>query len=540
MGAPSYTFNAERLEALEQFAILDTPPERGFDDIVELAAYICETPVALVSFVANDRQWFKARIGIDDCQTDLNSSVCAHALVEPDLLVVPDLSQDPRTLANPLVVGAPFIRFYAGAPLRTGQGQVVGSLCVIDTKPRPEGLTEAQANALRNLGRQVIGQLELRRAITQRDGLLAGQKEADTRRNGLLRIGDRLRDAATIGEMTRAAATIIGETLKVERAAFGHFDETGQFVDVEPDWTADGVASIAGRHRLADYGENLQERLLSGDALIIPDVRTDPVTADQPDALLGLGIRSLVNLPVVDHGRVVAMLIVHTREPRSWPPEILTYLRNIADRVETGIARLQAEARQRLLNHELSHRMKNTMAMVQAVASQTLKGVPDKAPVKAFSDRMVALSVAHDVLLQKNWSAAEVRDIVETTICTFADIGRFDITGPMVTLGSRAALSLSLLLHELTTNALKYGALSNETGKIALGWRTNGHEDGLQFELHWHESGGPNVEEPTRKGFGSRLINVGLGGMGGAELRFDPSGLDARFIAPLADLENKA
>src|ERR1700761_2357133 len=169
---PDYTFDLDRLAALSRFAILDTPPERGFDDIVDLASTICETPVALVSLVSHDRQWFKARVGFDECQTDLNSSVCAHALIEPDLLVVPDLSLDERTMANPLVVREPFIRFYAGAPLRA-QGQVLGSLCVIDTKPRPGGLTVPQANALRNLGRQVVSQLDLRQAVAQRDTLLA-------------------------------------------------------------------------------------------------------------------------------------------------------------------------------------------------------------------------------------------------------------------------------------------------------------------------------------------------------------------------------
>ncbi len=208
---PRYTFDDDRLEALAQFAILDTPPERGFDDIVELATQICETPVALVSLVSHDRQWFKARVGFDECQTDLNSSVCAHALIEPDLLVVPDLSLDERTKANPLVTGGPLIRFYAGAPLRTAQGQVLGSLCVIDTKARPDGLTIPQANALRNLGRQVVSQLELRRAVVEREALLIEQKEAETRRKGLLQIGDRLRDATSIGEMTRAAVMVVGE-----------------------------------------------------------------------------------------------------------------------------------------------------------------------------------------------------------------------------------------------------------------------------------------------------------------------------------------
>jgi two-component sensor histidine kinase len=537
VGPPNYTFDRDRLTALERFAVLDTPPERGFDDIVELATQICETPVALVSLVSDDRQWFKARIGFDECQTDLNSSVCAHALVELDLLVVPDLSLDPRTRANPLVTNDPSIRFYAGAPLRTAEGHVLGSLCVIDTRPRPDGLTRAQENALRNLGRQVISQLELRKAVTERDILLAEQKEAETRRNGLLHIGDCLRDAASVGEMTRAAAMVVGETLKVDRATFAHFDETGEYVEVEPDWTADGTPSIAGRHRLADYGRDLQRGLLKGENLIIPDVLTHPITAAHAEALLKLRIRSLINVPVVDHGRTTAMLIVHSMEPRNWSPEVVVYLRNIADRVEAGIARLQAEARQRMLNHELSHRMKNTMAMVQAIASQTLRNVPDKAPVQAFSERLLALSIAHDVLLQRNWIAADVGSVVESTIGTFADIGRFDISGTRVILGSRATLSLSLLLHELTTNALKHGALSNAAGRVQLNWQSIDRQEDPRFRLQWREIGGPEVVPPTRKGFGSRLLRMGVGGTGGAQLHYDPSGFAADFDAPLADLE---
>ncbi|HEY6145878.1 MAG TPA: GAF domain-containing protein, partial [Solirubrobacterales bacterium] len=179
---PDSASDADRLAALDRYAILDTPPEPGFDDIVLLATQICETPVALVSLVAADRQWFKASIGFEPCETDLESSVCVHALVEPDLLVIPDLRLDERTSANPLVTGAPFIRFYAGAPLTTPDGHVIGSLCVIDGDPRPEGLTEPQASGLRNLARQVVSQLELRRAIAERDEAIALQRTHDRRR----------------------------------------------------------------------------------------------------------------------------------------------------------------------------------------------------------------------------------------------------------------------------------------------------------------------------------------------------------------------
>jgi signal transduction histidine kinase/CheY-like chemotaxis protein len=158
---------ASRLKALERYAILDTPSEQGFDDIVLLASQICETPVALVSFVASDRQWFKARVGFDRCQTPLSQSVCALAIRQPGLFVIPDLSVDDRTRENTLVSNAPNIRFYAGARLETPEGQALGSLCVIDTEPRPEGLRPDQAAALEALSRQAMALWELR--IVQRE-----------------------------------------------------------------------------------------------------------------------------------------------------------------------------------------------------------------------------------------------------------------------------------------------------------------------------------------------------------------------------------
>lgn len=164
-----------RLAALKAYGILDTPPEAAFDGIVRLATRLCLTPVALVSFVAADRQWFKARIGFPSCETDLERSVCKYALAEPDLLIVPDLAADPRTADNPLVTGEPFIRFYAGAPLRAPDGQVLGSLCVIDTVPRPQGLTPEQQEDLRILAAQVVTQLQMRRAVDERDQVLAFQ-----------------------------------------------------------------------------------------------------------------------------------------------------------------------------------------------------------------------------------------------------------------------------------------------------------------------------------------------------------------------------
>ncbi|UHC18039.1 PAS domain S-box protein [Methylobacterium currus] len=172
----------DRLAALESYAVLDTLPEQGFDDVVRLASRLCNVPVALVSLVAGTRQWFKARTGFPFPQTDLGRSVCAHALAHPDsLLVVPDLTQDPRTRDNPLVTANPGIRFYAGAPLRTPEGQVLGTLCVIDYVSRPEGLSAVEAEDLRALARQVMGQLALRRANAEQEASLRAAQATEER-----------------------------------------------------------------------------------------------------------------------------------------------------------------------------------------------------------------------------------------------------------------------------------------------------------------------------------------------------------------------
>ncbi|MCJ2047184.1 GAF domain-containing protein [Methylobacterium sp. J-078] len=157
--------NPERLSTLGGYAILDTPPEPGFDGIVLLARAVCAAPVALVSLVGEGRQWFKARSGFADRGTDLDASVCRHVLGRRDMLVIPDLTRDARTRANPLVAGAPHIRFYAGAPLIASNGHGLGSLCVIDTEPRPDGLTEEQRECLQALAGLVMTQLDMRRTI---------------------------------------------------------------------------------------------------------------------------------------------------------------------------------------------------------------------------------------------------------------------------------------------------------------------------------------------------------------------------------------
>ncbi|MET7242522.1 GAF domain-containing protein [Methylobacterium sp. EM32] len=533
---PPLVLDPQRLAALDGFDILDTPAEEGFDDLVNLVALACGVPVALVSLVDRDRQWFKARVGFPSCETDLNSSVCKFVLAEPDILQIPDLLADPRTAANPLVTGEPFIRFYAGAPLRTRDGITIGSLCVIDHQPRLGGLTSVQQDALRRAARQVMIQLDLRRAIQQRDALRAQEVGAQIRRNALLQLGDGLRDLTTIPEMTRAASEIVGRTLGVSRAGFGLIVGDVEFVDIEPDWTAPGQISVQGRHRYDDFG-NIRASLQHGEALIVNDVATDPRTTEDATTWQKFDINAFVHMPVRERGRTVAAFIVHDVQPRVWTVEELGFLRNVADRVEVGVARVRAEELQAVLNHELAHRLKNTLAIVQSIASSTLRNVTEREPVEAFERRVLALSRAHDVLMHKSWTAARMRHVMESVLAMQADLDRFALDGPDMDISPQAALSLSLLLHELATNAIKYGALSASTGKVRITWRT---EDGKAptLVLDWSESGGPAVTPPSnRGGFGSKLIRMGLVGTRVTDLRYDPVGLQAEFRAPLADVQ---
>jgi len=161
MKVPIPANERERLAALRQSSILDTLPEQDFDDLALLASHICGTPIALVSLVDAERQWFKANVGLDASETSRDVSFCAHAILGDDLLVVRDALADERFASNPLVTSAPHIRFYAGAPLVISDGYAVGTLCVSDRVPRD--LTPEQAQSLRALSRQVVSQIELRR-----------------------------------------------------------------------------------------------------------------------------------------------------------------------------------------------------------------------------------------------------------------------------------------------------------------------------------------------------------------------------------------
>jgi len=160
MPAPITSMEAARVAALNRYAILDSEPEQSFDDLVLLAAHICKVPMAMISLVDDHRQWFKSKLGLQVEETPRDISICTHTIQQGDLFIVPDTLQDPRFRENPLVVGEPHIRFYAGTPLVNDDDFALGTLCVVDREPRE--LDAEQKDALNALGRLALRQMELR------------------------------------------------------------------------------------------------------------------------------------------------------------------------------------------------------------------------------------------------------------------------------------------------------------------------------------------------------------------------------------------
>jgi two-component sensor histidine kinase len=239
---------------------------------------------------------------------------------------------------------------------------------------------------------------------------------------------------------------------------------------------------------------------------------------------------------------------VHVTASRVDPGEGRPYLVVIISDIT---ARKQVEAEQqhyqdqlRLLINELNHRVKNTLATVQSMASQTLKAEPD--PITAFEkfeSRLMGLSQVHDVLTRESWHGAGLRDVAERALAPFTPPAadgkpgceRLTIDGPPVWLAPGGALTMALIFHELATNALKYGALSNASGKVVLAWTYDAATRDLA--LTWTETGGPPVVAPTRRGFGSRLIERSLRGelKGAASMDYRPEGLVCTMRATLSD-----
>jgi PAS domain S-box-containing protein len=486
---------SDRLAALASYQIMDTAPEVEFDDLVRVAAHICDTPMALVSLVDGERQWFKAGLGVNAKETPREVAFCAHAIQQTEGLIVEDATKDVRFANNPLVTGDLHLRFYAGAPLVTPEGLPLGTLCVLDTEAR--SLSAEQRFALKVLARQVVSQLELRKA-------LAKQRSDDERHKRILE------SAIDYGIISMDLAGMVTS------------------------WNE-------GAHRIFGWSE----REMCGrpcDDFFTPEDRDAKVPEIEMGSALAHGRGSDERWHLRKDGSrfwASGEMMPLTNEQL----EPVGFLKIVRDRTESREAQdalraseASAERDRRLLTSELEHRVKNTLALAQAIVSQSLRtaATPGEAR-QAIEQRLVSLGRAHEILTESSWAAAPIRSVIEAVTAVHgAHPDHIKTSGPDLKINARAAVSLSLALHELCTNAAKYGALSTERGQVELKWAV-GDQTPEMFEITWLEMGGPTVSPPTRTGFGSRLIKASLSGDSAFPSRIEylPQGVTWRACAPL-------
>ncbi|HEU0100217.1 MAG TPA: HWE histidine kinase domain-containing protein [Allosphingosinicella sp.] len=269
-----------------------------------------------------------------------------------------------------------------------------------------------------------------------------------------------------------------------------------------------------------------------GEPAWISDVENHPDFARK-----GLGFAAAFGFPIKDDGRIVAILEFFSRSRFEPDPDLMLTVRTVGEQLGRVLERRRSEEHLRLLVNELNHRVKNTLAIVQSIAVQTFSGDGSEGKRRrAFDSRLSALAAAHDLLTTENWEFASLRQVIEKAgLGCGAPAERLSVGGPDVNVQPRTAVTIAMAVHELCTNAVKYGALSNDTGRVAVAWDVADSGGGNRLRLRWQESGGPEVTVPDRRGFGTRMIERALAAElgGSARIEFRPEGICCTVEAPL-------
>ncbi len=326
----------DRLAALERYAILDTGREAAFDEVAALAADLLDAPMAVVNLVAADRQWFKAEVGIGTDSLPLDVSICRHAILQPGVMVVPDLQLDSRFEGNPLVHVAGGLRFYAGALLETPEGLPLGTVCVLDREPRPGGINDRQRRALSMLASQAMAQIELRRA--KEEAQLVTRRQAF-----LLRLSDVLRPLSDPDEIRFAAASVLGRHLGASRVAYAEDLGDGRYA-VARNYLQE-AEDAQGVFRYEDFGAEVLSDLQAGRIRVQPDIANDPKLSDaEKTALAAYGIGASLNVPLVKDGRFVAFLGINFPAAHAFTPDEVGLVQAVVERTWDAVERARAEA----------------------------------------------------------------------------------------------------------------------------------------------------------------------------------------------------
>ena len=326
----------------------------------------------------------------------------------------------------------------------------------------------------------------------------------------LYRFTDALYRAESLDHVYQAALDAIVAALGCERASILLFDNTEVMRFVAWRGLSDAYRDAVEGHSPWKPGDR------DPAPIFVTDVAAAAALGELRKVVEDEAIGALAFIPVLANGRLIGKFMTYYPEPHDFSAGEIDLAVTIArqlgfsiERQRAEVAKRAADAQRTLLINELNHRVKNTLATVQAIASQTFAGSDtDPAAKEAFESRLIALSNAHSVLTEQSWESAEMHQIIAQAMRPHADTQRFGIEGPAIELTPRAAVAIAMSIHELATNAAKYGALSNGAGRVAISWRL-GDEQAI-LNLEWKESGGPAVREPQRRGFGSKLIERSL------------------------------
>jgi two-component sensor histidine kinase len=350
---------------------------------------------------------------------------------------------------------------------------------------------------------QVVGASKIARDISL-------SKRAERSQTALYEFTDRLLRTVSIDEIYEGALDAIVHALDCDRASILRFDSSSVMKFVA--WRG-----LSDTYRQAVEGHSpWSADTKDPQPICISNSDTAQLDAALKVTVAAEGIGALAFIPLTTPGGLVGKFMAYYPTAHLFTDEDITIAVTIARQLVFGLERMRVEAERQsaeeakdLLLNESRHRIKNTLATVQAIASQTLRHT-NANDLEAFLARLHALGEAHELLTTENWDRAPLRDVVERALKPFesSQQDRVVAEGPAVWVPANTSLSLTLCLHELATNAVKYGALSNGTGQVRVSWDVVGALEERRLRLTWQETGGPPVKVPERKGFGSLLVQV--------------------------------
>lgn len=457
--------------------------------IVKFAAALCEARTSLVSLVESERQRFLVREGLEERETPRQYSFCAYAMMDGAVMEVPDATQDERFADNPLVCGPPNIRFYAGAPLVSEDGVALGALCIIDDRPRPQGLT-----------------------VFQREGLTVL--------------------ATAVGRRLRSHRYWRSSRAQIERSEAG----CQLLLDSLPDvaWSAEPDGEIDYLNERFETFTGAKQDQVRADwlSLIHPDDRGKMKAAWEDASVQRKSLEADCRYRSADGDW--RWVLIRAMPLKTSDGEIQKWFGTITDIDKTH----RESDRRDLLARELSHRIKNIFAVIAGLVSLSTLKRPE---LREFGDELIgtirALGRAHDFVRPVDGAKGEKLHGLLDELCAPYRAGnghRVRIDGQDVAIGPRAATPLALIFHELATNSAKYGALSIPEGHIEL---TIACTDEI-VTIRWIEKGGPPPPEKVAEGFGSRLVEMSVSQQlrGILERRWKSDGLQANLTIPLEAL----